>query len=100
MIPGSAQTLSEVRWRFTDPYAKPIPEDERMRKFAERYARNFERKCGSPPHGYHPFPNYWDTKFLIEYCGPGGFDDERYRRFQEEQNSGSQTCSTAGAEST
>lgn len=89
MIPGSAQTFEELKWKFTDPSGKPIPEDERMRKLAERYARNFERKYGSLPDGDHPFPTYWDTKFVIEYAGPGGFIAERVERFQA-QNSGRQ----------
>jgi hypothetical protein len=63
--------------------------NERMRQFALKYARNFHRKCGSPPHGDHPFPNYWDVKFIIEYYGPGGSEAERSRRFLE-QTSASQ----------
>lgn len=86
MIPGSARTLADLKWRYENAKGEAMPEDDKMREFALKYARDFERKCGQPPHGHHPFPDYQDTKFVIEYYGPGGSLNEQVQRFRQ-QNS-------------
>jgi hypothetical protein len=72
MIPGSAKTLKELRWRFLNKQGVILAEDDRMRGLALKYAKRFQRECGTPPDGQHPFPNPWDYTFVIEYFGPGG----------------------------
>ena len=59
--------MEELRYRFCDVYGKTIPADERMHAFARRYAARWFKKHGHFPAGDHPFPNYWDTRFIIEF---------------------------------
>jgi hypothetical protein len=46
---------------------EPIAITPRLDRFARHWARRWLRLYGSLPRLDHPFPNGWDTKFIIDY---------------------------------
>jgi hypothetical protein len=49
---------------------EPIEITPRLDRFARRWARRWLRLYHSLPRRDHPFPNYWNTTFIVSYQVP------------------------------
>jgi hypothetical protein len=67
VTPQDEEQISNLKFTAECANGQPLEITPRLDAFARRWARRWVRLYGSLPAHDHPFPNYWQISFIIDY---------------------------------